>query len=513
MRKISILVLVGILCLSLSSCGSSKYDDAISQMDQGNYQAALDILSGITEHENAAEKIKECRYALGNEAVAAEDWDTAISHFTDLDYKDSGELLEHCSTVKGMSENADYEFIAAMEKSVLDRIDSVSSTNYDNATVVNTELVYVEKFKDATFYDADLKALAEKYVEGLIIQKEALKELRDGDLQVKWQRGLVYRYEVLRDLYENYGFLADNTDFIATYVSACDSQKELLDGMEALIDDIVTQMTELDSLWVDNHKVFCTLTNNTDYRFSATFELDCLDANGVIIEETSTYVDNIDAGSSYQISFYVSDPDSIYSFNYEAYFDAISLATPTKEITTVQQTYEDMQNATDYLSLTNNGYSIKGYPISKDSVTKIGDQLVVNQGVIYEEIGAGIDLYCDYGLSQVLDEAFFTVLTGEGTAPENWDDLSKELYGFISTDGTDKEIIAKLETLSCVNGTFDYEARKYEFEIADLGKAVEELQISEEMFGYVLAKLSEYPSEIVFDGNSVRITLEVKTYG
>lgn len=183
------------------------------------------------------------------------------------------------------------------------------------------------------------------------------------------------------------------------------------------------------------------------------------------------------------------------------------------DVALIQKTYEDMQNATDYLSLTNNGYTIKGYPISKDSVTKIGDQLVVNQGVIYEEIGAGIDLYCDYGLSQVLDEAFFMVLTGEGTEPENWDDLSKELYGFISADGTDKEIIAKLETLSCVNGTFDYEARKYEFEITDLEKAVEELAISEEMFGYILAKLSEYPSKIVFDGNSVSIALEVKTYG
>lgn len=183
------------------------------------------------------------------------------------------------------------------------------------------------------------------------------------------------------------------------------------------------------------------------------------------------------------------------------------------DVALIQQTYEDMQNAADHLSLTNNGYTVKGYPISKDSVSKIGDQLVVNQGVIYEEIGAGIDLYCDYGLSQVLDEAFFSILTGEGTEPENWNALSKELYGFISANGTEKEIISKLETLSSVNGTFDYEARRYEFEISDLSTTVEDLQISEEMLGHVLAKLSEYPSEIIFGDNSVAVSLAVSTFG
>lgn len=180
--------------------------------------------------------------------------------------------------------------------------------------------------------------------------------------------------------------------------------------------------------------------------------------------------------------------------------------------TVVQDAYEDMISATDHLSITNDGYEFKGYPISKDSVSKIGSELVVNQGAMYEEIAGGLALYCDFGLSQSLDEAFFQILIGSGNEPENWNELANDLYSFILLDGTEKEIISKLETLDCVNGTFDYDVRSYSFEISDLEMAASDLHISQEMLGYVLAKLNEYTDDIVFDGNSITCSLEVKTF-
>lgn len=181
--------------------------------------------------------------------------------------------------------------------------------------------------------------------------------------------------------------------------------------------------------------------------------------------------------------------------------------------TSVEAAYNDMLSGSEHLSITNNGYKFKDYPISDGSVVKIGGELVVNQGAMYEEIAGGLALHCDFGLSQSLDEAFFLVLTGSGNKPDNWNELANDLYSFILPDGTEKEIIAKLETLDCVSGTFDYDARSYDFIISDLGKAVDDLHISAEMFGYVLAKLNEYPSEIAFDGNSLSCSLVVKTYG
>lgn len=180
--------------------------------------------------------------------------------------------------------------------------------------------------------------------------------------------------------------------------------------------------------------------------------------------------------------------------------------------TEVQDAYEDMISATDHLSITNDGYEFKGYPISKDSVSKIGGKLVVNQGAMYEEIAGGLALYCDFGLSQSLDEAFFQILIGSGNEPENWNELANDLYSFILLDGTEKDIISKLETLDCVSGTFDYDIRSYSFEISDLEMAASDLHISQEMLGYVLAKLNEYTDDIVFDGNSITCSLEVKTF-
>lgn len=180
--------------------------------------------------------------------------------------------------------------------------------------------------------------------------------------------------------------------------------------------------------------------------------------------------------------------------------------------TVVQDAYEDMISATDHLSITNDGYEFKGYPISKDSVSKISGKLVVNQGAMYEEIAGGLALYCDFGLSQSLDETFFQILTGSGNEPENWNELANDLYSFILLDGTEKEIISKLETLNCVSGTFDYDVRSYSFGISDLEMAASNLHISQEMLGYVLAKLNEYTDDIIFDGNSVTCSLEVKTF-
>lgn len=185
---------------------------------------------------------------------------------------------------------------------------------------------------------------------------------------------------------------------------------------------------------------------------------------------------------------------------------------PNTEPTIAQQIYENMLSASDYLSLTSDGYKLNDYPISKDSVTKIDDQLVVNQGAIYEEIGAGLSLYCEFGLTQTLDAQFFQVLTSSEKEPDNWSELANELYEFICPDGTEKEILSKLETMIGVSGTFDYENRNYEFTVENLETLADDLQISDEMMGYVLAKLSEYPSEFMFDGETLKVNLEVKTF-
>lgn len=185
----------------------------------------------------------------------------------------------------------------------------------------------------------------------------------------------------------------------------------------------------------------------------------------------------------------------------------------------VEEAYSDMISGSDFLHFTlSNGvfnYKFKDYAIASSSVVKVGGEYVVNQGAMYDEIAAGLWLCCDLGKSpeQLNDEMFLTVLIGTDEQPENWPELADDLYTFINLDATEKEIIARLETLDGTTGTFDYEARQYEFTISDVNIAADELNISREMLGYVLAKLNEYPSTITFDGDSLTCSLNVKTYG
>ncbi len=322
--KIKLLLPLILIPLILTGCNSTKYQDAVDKMDQGDYQAALEIFDDMPNYEDSSDKASECRYQLGIEAIASEDWELAIEYLSNLDYEDSADLLEKATREKGMSENADNEFLSALETSILDRIDSVSNENYDNKTIINTELVYVEEYKDATFFDENLKELAIKYIDGLNMQKEALGNENFSEVQIEWQRGIVARYEVLRDLYEQYDFLSDNTDFVAIYVSACEDQENLLRAYEALDNDIAEQMNSDSFQWyIAGNQIYWTLNNNTNYTYSTTFNITLYDANDVVLDEATDYIENIPAGSSYTVSFYVSDPGKISSFDWNNYYDAI----------------------------------------------------------------------------------------------------------------------------------------------------------------------------------------------
>lgn len=323
-RKITLKSLFLILlCVVLSACNgsSTKYDEALSLMESGDYQAAIDIFTAIPDYENSSDKIVECKYMLGTGAIENENWVEAIDYFTGLDYKDSTDLLEQCVKEKGMHENADYSFLEDLERAVLDRMETVLTENYDNASAVNTELAYIEKYENKTFYDSALKAICDRYIDGLHIQRDALRKVYNSQIQIEWQRGLVDRYEALRDLYDEYGFLEDNHDFVGNYILQCDDQRALLDAYDAIELDISSQTNADDFMWsVTDAGISCTIKNNTKYQYSTIYEMSFIDENGVIFETNSDYIENIFPGNSYVVSIYVSDPSRVYDAQWSNYY-------------------------------------------------------------------------------------------------------------------------------------------------------------------------------------------------
>lgn len=53
-----------LIVLLLTGCSSSKYQDAVTQMEEGNYQAALEIFSELGDHKDAKNQAAKCSFIL-----------------------------------------------------------------------------------------------------------------------------------------------------------------------------------------------------------------------------------------------------------------------------------------------------------------------------------------------------------------------------------------------------------------------------------------------------------------
>lgn len=327
-KKFTLVSFAFAILFVLSGCNSSakEYQKALDLMDSKDYQNAIDIFTNLSDYEDSADKIAQCKYALAKEAIDAEDWKMAIDYLTGITYQDSAELLANCEREKGMSENADYAFLADLEAAVLNRIKMNTQENYDNASIVNTELGYLDKYSGQTFYDPTLKELAEKYIEGLHLQQTALDQALMSDMQIKWQEGIVNRYEVLRDLYNNYSFLNNNQNFYGVYVSECEKMQKQLSAYNELEADIASQ-TDIDDFhwYIEGNKVYCTLKNNTKYQYSTAFNVTIANSEYVAIDHQTVYVDNIKPNETYQVSVYVSDARNIAGIDWNNYYTDIKL--------------------------------------------------------------------------------------------------------------------------------------------------------------------------------------------
>lgn len=141
-----------------------------------------------------------------------------------------------------------------------------------------------------------------------------------------------------------------------------------------------------------------------------------------------------------------------------------------------------------------------------DPLNKNGN---VNQSAIYckmamllEGFQANFNDYKDY--SEML----------LGFIPDTKDEFATyadNAMRFIVTSDQLIAIMHAFEEVSCVEGTFDYDAGSlgaYEITIEDLSQCANELQISEEMLGYTIAMLSAYAPEITFENNGCYINYE-----
>ncbi|MBR5280507.1 MAG: tetratricopeptide repeat protein [Clostridia bacterium] len=327
MKKIMSVLLVVAMCLVIVACDSSDYKKAEELYAAGDYAAALEIYTALGEYEDSQNKAQKCMYEVANAHFEKAEYKAALEIYTELgEYEDAKDKAAYCEREVGMTENADYAFLADIEKSLLGRMEATKTENFERDTIVNTELAYVEKYADKTFYDANLKAIAEKYIEGLKVQKEALKKESKWEYQIEWQKGIVLRYEALNELYKNYDFLTDNADFIGTYIADLEDQQHILNGYNAIEADLTEQMTADDFQWKlskGGYNIYCTLKNNTEYTFGLFIDVSFYDSDKVLFETNTGYVEEVKPGESYVLEVYISDADRVENFGWTTYYDYV----------------------------------------------------------------------------------------------------------------------------------------------------------------------------------------------
>ena len=135
-------VIVFIVLLNSVIIPTSKYNDAVDLMNNGQYDTAIKAFEALDGYKDSNTQIKECRYLSAVEAQKSKDYDAAYAIFVELEkYSDSSSKAKSCAI-----EAAEY----AMSKKQYDK--AVEWYNLANKTdeVKNAKYQYVLSHKNST---------------------------------------------------------------------------------------------------------------------------------------------------------------------------------------------------------------------------------------------------------------------------------------------------------------------------------------------------------------------------
>ena len=281
---------------TINSTNSNKSKSESSSTGTDNSKADVKEVSSIVTDEE--------QYNKGLNALDNSEWDTAISIFGEIDYKDSKELLEKAKREKGMHENADYDFLGAISEAVMKRYEVAQKTS-DLEKCLSYEIEMLSGFKDKTFYDENLKNLALDYISGVEMEKESLS-LDEGSQQLKSYEGKAKRFETLVKLTDNYGVLADNVDYKVNYYNQAEEKTRQYNALKEIEEDLGNQLVgdNVRCEFIDDYTGRLYIVNHTSYTYDLKMHFIHYDENNNIIDTfTKTYSD-VEAGCGYNLDFY-----------------------------------------------------------------------------------------------------------------------------------------------------------------------------------------------------------------
>lgn len=269
MKKKLAAIFITAICLVLAGCSSKDYETASAHMESGEYEQAAALFAEIFDYKDSAKKLVQCKYEMGKAAAEAEEWDKALENLKDIEYEDSKELYDQCEMKKGMSEKADSAFLEALEECVRWRMyygdEAVSEV------LSEREYYALFPFKEEEFYRKDIGEAAKDFVDAADRQIDAVIETRRCSRQLIWTEALVEQYAVLNTLYENYGFMADDSEFVNKYIDDRERIEKLLKMYTEINIDLFDDFSSINYYEPDGSDCYAEFVNDTDYEMTVQF--------------------------------------------------------------------------------------------------------------------------------------------------------------------------------------------------------------------------------------------------
>ena len=328
--RVILLALLTVLILAILA-GTALYlrDSMLMREGDINYNAG-DYSSALARYKvlqdntlfqkEAFQKADYCNYNLAREAMENEQWEAAKGYLNEVksfELDSVNKLIQECDD--GLEAEADrlrsYDkiFLDDLERAITLRLDPD-----DDGDVVVREQMFLKDYDHRYFQDEKLRDYALRYLDALQQQYDARSQIYKSERDLALNDARLLNYEVLDGLYKDYGFMADNVQFVGEFVGELPRMREYNASLHEVYADMHGQIDRT-ATWPEEtyFPSFYTTDyqNNTGHTISLKFFYYIYTWNQQrYLEEQEFDIYDVPPHSNYKVRMHESDNQAGVSF-------------------------------------------------------------------------------------------------------------------------------------------------------------------------------------------------------
>ena len=251
--RVILLALLTVLILAILAAAGLYLRDSMLMREgdinynAGEYSSALArykvLQDALLFKKEAFQKADYCNYNLAREAMENEQWEEAkgyLSEVKSFELDSVNKLIQECDD--GLEAEADrlrsYDkiFLEDLERAITLRLDPD-----DDGDVVVREQMFLKDYDHRYFQDEKLRDYALRYLDALQ-QYDARSQVYKSERDLALNDARLLNYEVLDGLYKDYGFMADNVQFVGEFVGELPRMREYNASLHEVYADMHSQI-------------------------------------------------------------------------------------------------------------------------------------------------------------------------------------------------------------------------------------------------------------------------------